>query len=524
MESITVTFQPMNRKITVPAGTTVLEAARLAGVVLTAACDGTGRCGKCRVRINDQDRLACQERLHRSETVQVPEGNREMQIMAAARERQFNRQLPETGGYGLALDIGTTTVVGYLVDLTDGRQVAVQAALNGQTVYGADLMSRLAYATGRSGGAEKLKEAVLQTMTEIIHQCCDQGKIEPEQIVQVVLVGNTVMHHLLLGLDLTGLAAAPYAPARREPVTITAGSMGLTVLPAANCYWLPLIGGFVGADALAVVLATGLYQAGSVQLAVDIGTNGEIVLAGRQGLLATAAPAGPAFEGGQISFGRRAETGAIDRVWLDYDLHYTVIGGGRPGGLCGSALVDLLAGLLRTGLVDATGRLRSPGELPPVTPPRLKNRLAAGPNGSYAFRVAPAEQTDIGREILLSQADIRQLQLAKGAVAAGIELLCGQAGVQLRQVEQLYLAGGFGSYLPVGNAIRIGLLPPLSEEKIQPVGNGAGLGAKMCLLSREERQRGEQLYPRIKHLGVPELPEYQAVFLKHLNFPDREII
>ncbi len=418
--------------------------------------------------------------------------------------------------FGLAVDIGTTTVVTYLVDLWTGATVATVSGLNPQAAFGGDLMSRIAFAQEHPAHVRRLHVRLLQHLNAQIEDTCAQAAIARERIYKVVVVGNTVMHHLFLGLDPTYVGQAPYAPAVRRGLRLRAAEVGLRLPPATPVFLLPIVAGFVGADATAMALATRLDAARAPRLAVDIGTNGEMVLGGPDGLVACSAPAGPALEGAQLRCGMRAARGAIDRVRVAHDVAYHVIGDVPPAGLCGSGVLDLVAGLLDAGVVDASGRLHP--EPPSGVPDALRRRVTVLPDGQPAFVVVTPDESATGEAVVLTQGDIRQLQLAKGAIRAGIAMLQRLTDTPDDRLAELLLAGGFGNYLNVDSAVRIGLIPRLTRERVHYVGNAAGLGAQMALVSETERRRAEALAQRIRHVPLATRPEFQEVFLEALQF------
>jgi uncharacterized 2Fe-2S/4Fe-4S cluster protein (DUF4445 family) len=324
------------------------------------------------------------------------------------------------------------------------------------------------------------------------------------------------MHHVLLGIDPSWVGLAPYAPVMRHALTLSARELFLKVAPEARVCLLPLVAGFVGADAVAVTLATRLYDGDAERIAVDIGTNGEVLLGSARRLWACSAPAGPAFEGGQIRHGMRAALGAIDRVTVDDDLHVHTIGEADPLGICGSGLLDLVAGLLEAGALDWTGLIQA--ERRDALPPRLRDRVQMRGEERLVV-VRRAGEAGASREIVLTQDDVRQLQLAKGAIASGVAMLQHVAGVPADRVGELLLAGGFGNYLSIASAVRIGLIPELGPGRVRYVGNAASLGAQLCLLSESERARAEAIAGRIEHVSLAAHPDFEQIFVDCMNFP-----
>jgi uncharacterized 2Fe-2S/4Fe-4S cluster protein (DUF4445 family) len=324
------------------------------------------------------------------------------------------------------------------------------------------------------------------------------------------------MHHLALGIDPSHVGLAPYAPVMRHAASFAARDVPLKIAPDARVCFLPLVAGFVGADAVAVALATRLADSEALRIAVDIGTNGEVILGSRVRLMACSAPAGPALEGAQIRHGMRGARGAIDRVTVDDDLHVHTIGDVPPLGICGSGLIDLLAGLLHAGAIDWTGLIAMDAR--DALPPTLAARMVMRAEERQVI-VVRAGEAGAASEIVLTQDDVRQVQLAKGAIASGIAMLQHVAGVPDDRVDELLLAGGFGNYVSIASAIRIGLIPALPASRIRYVGNAASLGAQLCLLSEAERARAVEVAARIEHVSLAAHPDFEEIFVNAMNFP-----
>lgn len=420
--------------------------------------------------------------------------------------------------FGLAIDIGTTSVVTTLMELESGEQLAAVSSLNPQAVFGGDLMSRIAFAQFDPGNLRKLQTRIIGLLNQHIEQISRESGVLTKWIYKVVVVGNTCMHHLLLGIDPSYVGLAPYAPVVRHPLILPARDLFLRLPPEARVCLLPLVAGFVGADAVAVALATRIDDSPALRIAVDIGTNGEVLLGSRERLWACSAPAGPALEGAQIRHGMRAAVGAIDRVAAEEgDLRLHTIGDGPAQGLCGSGLLDAVAALLDLGVVDWTGLIDVEGRdrLPAPTRARVEMR-----GEERVVVLARPGEHGAEREIMLTQDDIRQVQLCKGAIASGVAMLRHVAGVGPEQVEELMLAGGFGNYLSIRSALRIGLIPPdLPEGKIRYVGNAAALGAQLALVSEAERARAEVIAGRIEHVSLAAHPDFETIFVECMNFP-----
>lgn len=410
---------------------------------------------------------------------------------------------------GVAYDIGTTTVVGYLLDLESGEELAVASELNPQTRYGDDVVSRIQYASEHPRGLEELQGEIVAAMGRIIGATTTQVGARPVDVLAVTVAGNTTMQHLLLGVSPAHLAQAPYVPAITQAVTVRAQELGLGAHPDAHVWVMPSIAGWVGGDTVGVLLATGICERDELALAIDIGTNGEMALGSRGRLITCSTAAGPAFEGAHISCGMRAAEGAIDAVEIDHTVHWNAIGGGRPRGICGSGLVDTIAGLLQTGVVDPRGKLQEPEAVRAAGYPALAERIQ-GENRHRAVMIAPG--------VALSQRDIRELQLAKGAIRSGIEILMKELGVRADEVQKVYLAGAFGNYIRPESAVAIGLMPRFANAELVPVGNAAGSGAKMALLSRAARARAAALPQRVEYLELSGRPDFQAQFAEAMLF------
>jgi uncharacterized 2Fe-2S/4Fe-4S cluster protein (DUF4445 family) len=419
--------------------------------------------------------------------------------------------------FGLAIDVGTTSVVTTLMELASGEQLASVSSLNPQAVFGGDLMSRIAFAQFDPGNLRKLQTRIIGLLNQHIEQVCRDSGVLAKWIYKVVVVGNTCMHHVLLGIDPSYVGLAPYAPVMRHPLTLAARELFLKVNSEARVCLLPIVAGFVGADAVAVALATRMDDSPDIRIAVDIGTNGEVLLGSRDHLWACSAPAGPALEGAQIRHGMRAALGAIDRVAMENgDLKLHTIGDASAQGICGSGLIDVIAVLLDAGAIDWTG-LIDLDHLDRLPPP-LRSRVIKRGEERAVILARPGE-SGASQELVLTQDDVRQVQLCKGAIASGAAMLQRIAGVPDDKVAELMLAGGFGNYLSIRSALRIGLIPALPEPRIRYVGNAALLGAQLALLSEIERDRAERIARGIEHVSLAAHPDFQDVFVDCMNFP-----
>lgn len=420
--------------------------------------------------------------------------------------------------YAVAVDVGTTTLAAVLLDLTTGEELAVASALNPQTRYGDDVLSRIQMA-GQDDGLLRLQESVLAAVQAMLHELASAANVPIERIYEVSFAGNTTMQHLLGGLETRYLGEVPFIPSVRSSLWFPARELELQIHPHGRAYVLPVIGGFVGGDTVAGMLATDLVRRPGATLLVDVGTNGEIVLASGDHVFAAATAAGPAFEGARITHGMRACAGAIERVTFSDCLEIATINHAPPLGLCGSALIDLAAVLLDHGVISPEGRFRTRADLPEHAPDDIRRRTSEDPE-NMAFELASADESGTGRPIVINQADIRQLQLASGAIRAGIELLTQRAGIKPGDVHELIIAGGFGNYIRRAKAQRIGLIPEsIPCERIRYSGNTSLAGAQLTLLSGKKRAEAEQLAARTEHIDLSTDPAFQWTFADAMIFP-----
>ena len=418
--------------------------------------------------------------------------------------------------YGMAFDIGTTSIVGTLMDIGTGEELASVGSVNPQAVYGGDLMSRIAYAQFDEKKLVTLRAKVLNAINGFIKEACRDAGVSPGHIYKIVVVGNTCMHHIFLGVDVTWVGLAPYAPAVSDGIVVAASELPLKAAPNAQVCLLPIVAGFVGADTMACVLATRIHESEKLRALVDIGTNGEVVMGSKDKLMACSAPAGPALEGAQIRHGMRGAMGAIEDVRIDEDVRCGVIGATSAIGICGSGLIDACAKMVESGVMDTSGRLRMRRreQLPAAVAARLRTTDA----GRHEFVLVWDADAGKGEDVTLTQGDIRQLQLAKSAIYSGIVMLQQVMGVDDADLAELMLCGGFGNYISIESAVTIRLLPDLPIDRITYVGNAAHLGAQMALLSERERTRAEELARRIEHVALATRPEFQDIFVDGMAF------
>ena len=415
--------------------------------------------------------------------------------------------------FGVAFDVGTTTLVGTLMNLRTGMAASVLSTLNGQAPFGADVISRISHGMNGPEAIAELQAAVVSTMNSILADLYRETGVSPARTYEAVVVGNVTLLHLLFGVDPSPLSMSPFTPAFMDELTVPAREVGLDIHPHGFVQTMPALGAYVGADIVAGVLATGVVREDRLRVFVDVGTNGEIVLGSASRALATAAPAGPAFEGSQIKCGMRATVGAIEGVQLTDRVELQVIGGDvAPEGICGSGLVDCVAQLLVSGLMEHSGRLRLPQD---VADHPLRERLI-DVDGMRAFLLADG--------VYLTQRDIRELQFAKGSIATGIKVLMDILGVTAADLDEVLLAGSFGSYLNPESAKIIGLVPPVDVDRIIAVGNSAGEGAKIALLSYRERQVAFELPTRVEYVELSGRADFNDSFISVLGFPVLEAV
>jgi len=422
--------------------------------------------------------------------------------------------------YGVAFDIGTTTVVGMLFDLTNGRLLDVSARTNPQNTFGADVISRIHSIVRDPSNLPVLTNRIRECLNEILQDLAEGGGVDPMDIRDMTVVGNTTMSHLFLGVDPGQMARSPFVPVFTMAPGIRAKDLGINIWPTARVHLLPNIAGHVGSDITAAVLATGIAGSGSCRMLVDVGTNGEIALSCGGRMAACSTAAGPAFEGASIYQGMRASAGAIEGVKLSGGgVELDVIDSERPVGICGSGLIDAVAQLLNAGLIDQKGRLsdRNTAEAAGI-PGILCERLRDG-EGGREFVLWQGDG-DEEYDVVITQKDIREVQLAKGAIYAGATLLLKELGAAAESLDGIIIAGAFGNYIKKESAMRIGMFPPIDEDRIIQAGNAAGTGACLALLSKRQLEGAHGLAKMIEHVELGAHADFQAEFMKAMYFPE----
>ncbi len=489
------------------------------GYQIKLPCGGMGRCGKCKVQflsgvpksnkqeakhfttdeLKDGWRLSCKAIIEEDATVMLPYSGEARivergQLLVEHIDYQ-NNSLNHKDNYGVAIDLGTTTIVCYLVNLQSGTVLSAASALNPQKSYGDNVITRCDHIKKEENGLEDLRKVALQTIDEGIDTLAERHGITKEQIKRVTLVGNTIMQHIICGEDPSSIAVAPFTPVFTEKKIMKAKVFGLNIDPEADTIIAPALSGYIGGDTLAAVKAVGMDQSDSLSLLIDIGTNGEIVLGNKDGMLACSAAAGPAFEGAHIRFGIGGVEGAINKVTLNDDvLEIATIEDKPPIGICGSGLVDAVAALKELGILQSTGK--------------LDEAQCQTYDGEVAYHLI--------KGIYIMQKDIREIQLAKSAIAAGINVLVEHMDITYRDIEHLYLAGGFGSYLNIDSATSLGLIDSACQEAALSAGNAAGMGAIKMLLSDHELEECEAIKNHIEYIELSMDARFNALFIEHM--------
>lgn len=602
-------FEPAGRKVRVPPGVMLFDAASWNGVAIDSTCGGHGTCRKCKVQVlegaapitsldtrafsvaelREGWRLACRVEVTSDLRVAVPAlvtrpkaatvgvGRKVIlrpavqkryvelvepslsdqatdleRLLAAVDDLELRCELSvlrelartlrasnyqvtavidddlligvEPGDtterlFAIAFDLGTTTVVATLLDLSTGAPVAVQSMLNQQQPFGADVITRISAIMMNPAALGELTRLAHQTLDELAQAVCREGGVDPREVYEVALAGNATMTHIVLGIAPESLGVAPFIMTARLFPDVLASDVGVGVHPRARAVIFPSFGAYVGGDIVAGMLASGMDRDSRLRLFLDIGTNCELVLGNSDRLLATAAPAGPAFEGAAIRCGMRAAAGAIEVVKITSDaVELGVIGDVEPEGLCGSGLVDVVAELVQLQLIDSSGRYVTDDEAASIAPriaPRLREL-----SGQRVFVLHwKGEEGDVENSIFLSQRDVRELQFAKAAIATGWHLLLDEAGVKEEDLQQVLLAGSFGSYLSPASAVRLGLVPKLPLLRIVSAGNVAGEGAKMALMSSRERSGAMALLEEVEYVELSDRSDFNDAFVDQLAFP-----
>lgn len=419
--------------------------------------------------------------------------------------------------YGIAVDIGTTKVVAYLIDLNTGDTASTESMPNPQIPFGEDLMSRISYTMKDKNGEAQLQAAIVGGVNQLVAKLCKNTGIDSDEILETMIVGNTAMHHIFFGIPAEHVAAAPYAPAVRTALSMNPGHVGLVTYPFGRVSSLPNIAGFVGADAVADLVSSGLYKDKDIGMMIDIGTNTEIIAGNKDRLVSCSCASGPAFEGAHIKSGMRASTGAIERVWIDpltKEVSLRTIDDAPARGICGSGIVDAVSEMFKAGIIDASGKIAYSANIPGV---RTRE------NAPAEFVLVGREDASSGQDITIGQHDIQEIQLAKAAIFAGVSILMKKLKVKCSALNRVYAAGAFGTYVDATSAISIGMYPDVPVERIRFIGNAAGSGARLCLKSTKMRDLADALSRKVEYVELAREKNFQNEFAMAMFLPHRDL-
>lgn len=540
-----IEFQPVGKRVNLNPGGSLLDAARSASVGLASVCGGAGTCGECKIKLISGDltpptlleqttfgpdalsdgwRLACQAVALTDIKLYIPIESittpQRLQVDGEGIKYSLDPIIKTPNSFGLAVDLGTTKIAAFLVNLNTGETVAKDGIMNPQIAYGEDVISRLAYTEQEPLGAKKLQTILFDSLNDILAALCAKGNILPDQVLDVVMVGNTAMHHLAAGLPVTQLGHAPFLPALNSSISLPAHSIGLRTSPSSQVYFPPVIAGYVGADHLAMLLAINSDSIGFLPtqaklsnennlrlhkkrrdkkerkvLAVDIGTNTEISLIIGSKIISCSCASGPAFEGAHIKEGMRAAPGAIERAaWKGGKLIWQTIESQTPIGICGSGILDIISSLLEGKIIKPSGQLSTGKE----------------------FLIVSKFESGLDRNLVITRKDIHEIQLAKSAIRSGIDILLENSGLRAEDLDEILVAGAFGTYLNSTNAMKIGMFPIIPGERIHQIGNAAGAGARQLLLSLKARESAEIIARKIRYLDLATNKGFMNTFVKNL--------
>ncbi len=457
------------------------------------------------------------KKIHPKAIIDLDKINKNDEITVTIKDREI---IQLKGGntvdylYGIAIDIGTTTIVLYLLDLNSGNEIDVYSLYNPQKKFGADVISRIKYAMENKRGKDNLKLELLKGLNKGINKLVQRNYITNEDLMYITVVGNTIMLHTLLGVDLKSIAESPYIPLFTNSLILTPEIAGMEINKNGVIQLLPLVSGYIGADILADILAAN-FDFNKINLLIDIGTNGEIILNSGKKIFACSTAAGPAFEGANITFGMAGLPGAIANFKFgeNGELEYKTIDNHPPRGICGSGLVDIIAEIYNSNLINFKGAFISKEDMPAIHQKRMTTYKKF-----KAYRIALSQKAEEDKDILITQNDIREVQLAKGAIQAGIKILVKEIGVEFKDIDKVFIAGGFGNYIDPHSACVIGLIPGILEEKIIQIGNGAGTGAKLYLLNKDLKKYTEEIKEKINYIELSKRKDFQQEFVNSMQF------
>ena len=533
-EKITITFMPDNIRAEAHSGELAADAASSAGVRIGRHCGGAGVCGKCRVMAGEENpfapltkteenlltpeeikkgvRLSCCAKVIKNGTIHVVDRVKSAgHSILEGFSHDISEWAPDCGGYGVAVDIGTTTVVCYLLALSGHEVVDRISFLNPQVAFGDDVISRIAYSSSQPGALERIQRTLTGEMDKNIGTMAERNGIFKEDITEIMIAANTVMEHLFAGVSPKSIGHSPYMPEFFLKPPFKASAVGININEAGVVKMIPNVAGYVGADIVAGVAALDMDRQNKIRLLVDIGTNNEIVIGGSEGMFCCATAAGPALEGARIQYGMRASVGAIEKVTLENGLlKCQTIGGEAPKGLCGSGLIDAIALLLNEGIINESGRFEYPEK---CRDERFMTRLGRSESGMVRLLL-----TDEEHPVYLTQKDIREVQLAVGAVKVGVEVMLEQVGITKDKIAEVCLAGAFGNNIDIESAARVGLIPDIERAKIHGVKNTSGLGACLSLASEKFYERTKETAQKMSYVELSSLPDFQKRFVKAMSF------
>ena len=518
-------------------GETVGELLLRQGIYIDQPCGGTGLCGKCRVilsgtipeptskekkifseeELSSGFRLACQAKASGGMEVTIPAQDSQSIKVLDTFENSNNTYTASRGddGSGIAVDIGTTTIVVYLVNLGTGMTLAATSAINPQTSFGADVISRISYIGDDPDKLSQLQRAVTKRINSLIKEVFSKTGRKPSAKDSMAVAGNTTMEHIFAGVSPESIGRSPFEPQFYDSLELEASELGINAEKGVKVKLLPNIYGFVGGDIVSGIIYTGMHRSEELSLLVDIGTNNEMVLGNSDFMLCCSAAAGPALEGAKIKMGMRAAPGAIDSVKKNgRGISITTIGDMPPVGICGSGLVDAISELLKAGVITQSGRFADKEALEE----HLSGRFKGNKGKDLSFILAAEGEYGNNPEVGITQKDIREIQLAKGAIAAGAQILLDVAGKKLDQIKNVYLAGAFGNYIDIENAVRISILPDVARERIHPVGNSAGAGACLMLKDPSLWDTAADIIKRAEHIELANHKDFQEIFVGSMTF------
>ena len=531
-------FVNQNIKFKILSQETVGELLLRQHIYLDQPCGGTGLCGKCRIvleglvpeptskdkKIFSKEelasgfRLACQTKTLAGMRISIPaQGSESIKVLDAFEETKDLKTAGDNRvGNGIAVDIGTTSIVVYLVDINTGKTLVASSAINPQTAFGADVISRISYIGSDPKKLSELQRAVVQQINSLIKDVLSKTGCKLSREDRIVVAGNTTMEHIFAGISPESMGRAPFKPQFYDSIEFDASDLGIEAETGVKVRLMPNIYGFIGGDIVSGIIYSGMYKTEELSLLVDIGTNNEMVLGNKDFMFCCSCAAGPALEGANIKMGMRAASGAIDSVKINSTgIKITTINDKPPIGICGSGLVDAVSELLKAGIITGSGGFAKREN---IKDENLLKRLKGTKGKDVSFILSDEAENGHNHRVELTQKDIREIQLAKGAIAAGVQILLDVAGKKLDEIKNVYLAGAFGNYIDINNAVKISILPDVSTDRIHPIGNSAGAGA--CLMLKEPSlwEAASGLIKKAEHIELASHKDFQEIFIGNLSF------